>query len=88
MKNITDDAIRKLFDELIRLDPDNERYYDISANRLRSHTQAIKYLELAIGRFPNDAYIINKLVDRILDFCAEECRGFEPIFKQSRRIAC
>lgn len=73
MKNMTDDAIRKLFDELIRLDPDNERYYDISANRLRSHTQAIKYLELAIGRFPNDAYIINKLVDRILDFCAEEC---------------
>ena len=72
-KNMSDDDIRKLFDELIRLDPDNERYYEITANRIRNHTQAIKYLELAIGRFPNDAYIINKLIDRILDYCADEC---------------
>lgn len=72
-KNMSDEAIRKIFDELIRLDPDNERYYEITANRTRNHTQAIKYLELAVGRFPNDAYIINKLIDRILDYCAEEC---------------
>jgi len=72
-KNMSDNAIKILFDELIRLDPDNERYYEIAANRTRSHSQAIRYLESVTGRFPNDAYIINKLVDRILDYCAEEC---------------
>lgn len=72
-RNLSDESIKKLFDELIRLDPDNERYYEISANRTRNHLQAIKYLEMAVSRFPNDAYIINKLVDRILEYCQEEC---------------
>lgn len=71
-KNMSDEAIKSLFDELIRLNPDNERYYEISANRTRNHLQAIKYLEMAVERFPNDSYIVNKLIDRILDYCSEE----------------
>lgn len=72
-KNMSDEAIKKLFDELIRLDPDNERYYEISANRTRNHLLAIKYLEMAVNKFPNDAYIVNKLVDRLLDYCQDDC---------------
>lgn len=72
-RNIDDDNIKSLFDELIRLDPDNERYYDISANRTRNNQKAIRILEMAVNRFPNDAYIINKLVSRKLDYCQEEC---------------
>lgn len=78
-KNLSDDAIKGLFDELIRLDPDNEKYYVISAIRSRSHIQAIKYLEQAVTRFPNDEYIINKLVDRILDYCDDDCSCEEQI---------
>lgn len=72
-KNMSDDTIRRRFDELIKLDPDNERYYEVVAIRTRGHAQAIKYLKTATDRFPNDAYMINMLVDRIIDFCAEEC---------------
>lgn len=75
--NMNDESIKELFDELIRLDPDNERYYEISANRSRNHLQAIKYLEMAVTRFPNDSYIINRLVDRLLEFCTEECPASE-----------
>ena len=72
-RNIDDDSIRTLFDELIRLDPDNERYYDISANRTRNNAKAIRFLEMAVNRFPNDTYIINKLISRKLDYCEEDC---------------
>jgi tetratricopeptide (TPR) repeat protein len=72
-KNMNDEAIRKLFEELIRLDPDNQRYYEISANRSKSHIQAIRFLNLAVEKYPNDAYIINKLIERLLDYCEEEC---------------
>lgn len=72
-KNMNDEAIRKLFEELIRLDPENQRYYEISANRSKSHIQAIRFLNLAVEKYPNDAYIINKLIERLLDYCEEEC---------------
>lgn len=72
-RNLDDEAIKALFEELIRLDPDNQRYYEISANRTRNNAKAVRFLELAVGRFPNDAYIINKLIDRKLDYCVEDC---------------
>lgn len=84
-RNMSDESIKKLFDELIRLDPDNERYYEISANRTRNHLQAIKYLEMAVNKFPNDAYIVNKLVDRILDYCHDECPT-EDVEQKLKRV--
>lgn len=84
-RNMSDESIKKLFDELIRLDPDNERYYEISANRTRNHLQAIKYLEMAVNKFPNDAYIVNKLVDRILDYCQDECPT-EDVEQKLKRV--
>lgn len=73
-RNLDDEAIKTLFEELIRLDPGNQRYYEISANRTRNNAKAVRFLEMAVSRFPNDAYIINKLIDRKLDCCAEDCR--------------
>ena len=84
-RNMSDESIKKLFDELIRLDPDNERYYEISANRTRNHLQAVKYLEMAVNKFPNDAYIVNKLVDRILDYCQDECPT-EDVEQKLKRV--
>ena len=72
-RNLDDDAIRALFEELIRLDPDNQRYYEISANRTHNNNKAIRFLEMAVNKFPNDVYIINKLIDRKLDYCVEDC---------------
>ena len=72
-KNMNDESIKNLFEELIRLDPDNQRYYEISANRSKSHIQAIRFLNMAVDKYPNDAYIINKLIERLLDYCEEEC---------------
>lgn len=76
-KNMNDESIKNLFEELIRLDPDNQRYYEISAYRSKSHLQAIKFLNMAVDKYPNDAYIINKLVERLLDYCEEECPAEE-----------
>ena len=84
-RNMSDESIKKLFDELIRLDPDNERYYEISANRTRNHLLAIKYLEMAVNKFPNDAYIVNKLVDRLLDYCQDDCPT-EDLEQKMKRV--
>lgn len=71
-KVMDDDTVRKIFDELIRLDPNNERYYEIAANRSKSHSQAIHYLTQAVSKYPKDVYIINKLTDRLLEYCNEQ----------------
>ena len=83
-KAMDDETVKKLFEELIRLDSGSLRYYDISASRSRSHAQAIKFLELAYNKFPNDSYVINRLTDRLLDFCEEEVT-VENIEKELKR---
>lgn len=67
-KVMKDDEVRKCFDELIRLDPTNERYYEIAANRSSDPIQSLGYLSLACERFNNDYYIINSYVSSLLDF--------------------
>lgn len=67
-KEMKDDEVRKYFDELIRLDPTNERYYEIAANRSSDAKQSLSYLSLACERFNNDYYIINAYVSLLLDF--------------------
>ena len=67
-KEMKDDEVRKYFDELIRLDPTNERYYEIAANRSSDAAQSLSYLSLASEKFNNDYYIINSYVSSLLDF--------------------
>ena len=76
-KSMNDETIKVFFEELIKLDPDNQRYYEISANRSKSNQQAIRFLNMAVEKYPNDAYIINKLIERLLDYCEEECPAEE-----------
>lgn len=70
-KDMDDDLVRKYFDELIRLDPDNERYYLIAANRSVKFDQKKTYFLRGIERYPNDVYMINSYVDFLLDYCEQ-----------------
>ncbi len=70
-KSMSDDLVKKYFDELIRLDPDNERYYEIASNRSSDTKQSLEYLELAVKKFNNDYYIINLYISKLLDYCEE-----------------
>lgn len=67
-KEMKDEVVRKYFNELIRLDPTNERYYEIAANRSSDAKQSLDYLSLACERFNNDYYIINSYISSLLDF--------------------
>lgn len=71
LKDMKDDDVRKYFDELIRLNPSNERYYEIAANRSLDIKQALDYLAQASVKFCNDYYIINAYTLRLLNFCEE-----------------
>ena len=70
-KNMSDELVKKYFDELIRLDPDNERYYEIAANRSSEIKQSLDYLAQAVNKFNNDHYIINAYISRLLDYCED-----------------
>lgn len=67
-KEMRDDEVKRYFDELIRLDSSNERYYEIAANRSSNPIQSLEYLSLACERFNNDYYIINSYISELLDF--------------------
>lgn len=71
IKPMSDELVKKYFNELIRLNPDNERYYEIAANRSADIKQSLDYLAQASGKFCNDYYIINSYVSRLLDYCEE-----------------
>lgn len=69
IKSMPDEDVMKFFDELIRLNPDNERYYEIAATRTKDIKFSIQYMEQAYSRFPNDYYTINSYIERLLDYC-------------------
>lgn len=68
---LTDEEVKTYFDELIRLDATNQRYYEIAANRSSSNLQSLNYLENAAAQFPNDFYIYNQLAKLRLSICQE-----------------
>lgn len=82
-KEMKDEVVRKYFNELIRLDPTNERYYEIAANRSSDATQSLNYLSLACERFNNDYYIINSYISSLLDFWEDRVKqeNFSSIAK-------
>lgn len=69
--NLTDEEVKRYFDELISLDGGNQRYYEIAANRSDSNQQSMSYLELAVAQFPNDYYIYNQSAKQRLSICQE-----------------
>lgn len=82
-KEMKDEVVRKYFNELIRLDPTNERYYEIAANRSSDATQSLNYLSLACERFNNDYYIFNSYISSLLDFWEDRVKqeNFSSIAK-------
>ena len=65
--DLTDADIMRCFEELIRLNPKQQKYYEIASNRLTDFTQSKEYLKRAVQAFPNDYYIINSYTAFILD---------------------
>lgn len=65
--DLTDTDIVRCFEELIRLNPKQQKYYEIASNRLTDFTQSKGYLMRAVQAFPNDYYIINSYTAFILD---------------------
>lgn len=65
--DLTDADIVRCFEELIRLNPKQQKYYEIASNRLTDFTQSKEYLKRAVQAFPNDYYIINSYTAFILD---------------------
>lgn len=65
--DLTDTDIVRCFEELIRLNPKQQKYYEIASNRLTDFTQSKGYLKRAVQAFPNDYYIINSYTAFILD---------------------
>lgn len=71
IENMTDEEVKKYFDELIRLNPDKIIYYVVAANRSTDYSQKFWYFEQALKRFPNNRRLINSYVDNLLDYCAD-----------------
>ena len=69
---LTDSEIKKIFEELLRLNPRQQSYYEIAANRSVSFAQSKDYLSRAIEAFPNDFYIFNSYADLILSEYEEQ----------------
>lgn len=65
--DLTDTDIVRFFEELIRLNPKQQKYYEIASNRLTDFTQSKGYLKRAVQAFPNDYYIINSYTAFILN---------------------
>lgn len=66
-----DEEVKKYADELIRLNPDEERYYVIASNNSCRYEQGYDYLKKAITKFENDYYINNKFAEYILNYCED-----------------
>lgn len=70
-ENMNDEEILRYFNELIRLNPDNKRYYLIAANRSVGFLQKKQFFTRGLSEFPNDIQIINNYVKFLLNYCEE-----------------
>lgn len=71
IKKSDDAEIKKYADEIIRLNPDDERHYIIAARKSIQFDQGYEYLKKALSLFENDYYIHNTFADYILDYCED-----------------
>ena len=65
--DLTDADIVRLFEELIRLNPKQQKYYVIASDRSTDFGQKKEYLNRAVQVFPNDYFIVNCYTGFILD---------------------
>ena len=70
-KKGNDEEIKKYADEIIRINPDDERHYIIASKKSILFNQGYEYLKKAVSKFENDYYIHNRFADCILDYCEE-----------------
>jgi len=80
--DLTDADIVRCFEELIRLNPKQQKYYEIASNRLTDFTQSKGYLKRAVQAFPNDYYIINSYTAFILDEYDERIENLEEEIRE------
>lgn len=66
-ESLTDRQIQLYFNELIRLAPQEQKYYVIASNRIRNYRSSIKYIEEALQYFPNDAFIHEKIAEILIE---------------------
>lgn len=71
IKRGDDEEVKKYTDELIRLNPDEERYYVMASNKSCRYEQGYDYIKMATTKFENDYYIHNKLAEYILNYCED-----------------
>lgn len=71
LKKGNDEEIKMYADEIIRINPDDERHYIIASKKSVQFSQGYEYLKKAISKFENDFYIHNRFADCILDYCEE-----------------
>lgn len=71
LKKGDDAETKKYADEIIKLNPDDERHYIIASSKSVQFKQKYEYLKEAVTKFENDYYIHNKFADCILDYCEE-----------------
>ena len=76
-EEMTSSEVQKIFEELIRLNPRQQRYYEIAANRLSSFSQRKDYYCRAVSAFPNDYYILNSYAEFILETYKERINKSE-----------
>ena len=65
-EDMSTSEVQKVFEELIRLNPRQQRYYEIAANRLSSFSLRKDYYKRAVYAFPNDYYILNSYAELVL----------------------
>jgi len=70
-KDLSDDDIRRYFEELIRLRPTQEKYYIIAANRSVAYGQKKTFFRMAMERFKNDYFTYNCFAECIIDNAEE-----------------
>lgn len=66
-EDLSDAEIKKVFEELIRLNPRQQSYYEIAAHRSKGISRKKEFLSRAVHSFPNDYYILNRYAGFVLD---------------------
>lgn len=71
-KNMKDNEVLKYFKEIIRLSPEDERFYLMGSHRSKDISQKLEFLDLAISKFPNDYYVLNEYVRVFLNWAEDK----------------
>lgn len=65
--NMKDHEVLKYFKEIIRLSPEDERFYVMGSHRSKDVSQKLEFLNLAVVKFPNDYFVLNEYIKASLN---------------------